>query len=898
MRNRFFVAILLILSPLLGLGQQGRERGSLHTTQINGVKVEYYVPPELTPKLSSDGKTLLNGAQCAVYIADPVPPATPIRIPPLASLTSIGQANAVSAFSITFIPGGETDLWGKACEDFPAEARAAFNAAAGIWGSLIKSSVPITIRAGWADLGESTLGYSGGSSLYRDYPGFPKAATWYFKSLADSFYGSDIAPSSFDMNITYNENFSWYFGTDGNTPAGQYDFMSVVLHEIAHGLNFAGSMSYSAGNGSWGYGTGYPNVYDTFTEDSFGALLTNTSTYPNPSTALGSALTSNSVWFAGPNAMAANGGQRVKIYAPTTWAGGSSYSHLDYSTFAGTANRLMVYAISSASSIHDPGPVTKSLLKDLGWQYAASTKAITAFNFNGLSPAVAGIINEAAHTVSLTVPFGTNVSALAPTITITGASVSPASGVSNNFTNPAIYTVTAEDATTQAYTITVTIAPNLVKSITMTAPNGGESWAVGSSHNVTWTSTGTIANVMIEYSTNSGSNYISVMASTANTGSYTWTVPNAPAATCLVRVSDASNSSINDVSNGTFTIRTGPSPALKNDFNGDGNEDILWRNIATGENLVWYMGFSGAGLVGSQITDARNMLQDATRAMVFEASGDLFKGERPSIFRDPKDGENPKSTAPISTGGFGEMEPKDIAKIHVTPAEGIASILGLTRIGGAYLLTVTDKAWEIAGTGDLNGDGSPDFVWRNSVTGEDYVWYMSGATRLRGEYLLTVADLTWQIVGTGDFNGDGNLDIVWRNSATGEDYVWYMNGSTRIRGEYLLTVADRTWQIVGTGDFNGDRNPDILWRNSATGEDYVWYMNGSTRIRGEYLLTVADRTWQIAGTGDFDGDGLPDILWRNSVTGENFVWYMNGAARIRGEYLLRVTDLNWKIVNR
>jgi len=85
-------------------------------------------------------------------------------------------------------------------------------------------------------------------------------------------------------------------------------------------------------------------------------------------------------------------------------------------------------------------------------------KAITGFDFNALSPAVIGVIDEGAKTVALTVPAGTNVTALVPTITHTGASVSPASGVANNFTTPQTYTVTATDASTQAYVVTVTVA--------------------------------------------------------------------------------------------------------------------------------------------------------------------------------------------------------------------------------------------------------------------------------------------------------------------------------------------------------------------------------------------------------------------------------------------------------
>jgi formylglycine-generating enzyme required for sulfatase activity len=83
-----------------------------------------------------------------------------------------------------------------------------------------------------------------------------------------------------------------------------------------------------------------------------------------------------------------------------------------------------------------------------------SAKAITAFTF--ATPAATGVITEAAHAITITVPYGTNVTSLIPTITHTGASVSPASGTAQNFNNPVTYTVTAADSSTQTYTVTVT----------------------------------------------------------------------------------------------------------------------------------------------------------------------------------------------------------------------------------------------------------------------------------------------------------------------------------------------------------------------------------------------------------------------------------------------------------
>lgn len=79
-------------------------------------------------------------------------------------------------------------------------------------------------------------------------------------------------------------------------------------------------------------------------------------------------------------------------------------------------------------------------------------KAITAFDFT--DPAVTGAINETDHTIQLSVP-ATPVLTFSPTITITGASVSPASGVAQDFANPVTYTVTAADGSTQAYVVTV-----------------------------------------------------------------------------------------------------------------------------------------------------------------------------------------------------------------------------------------------------------------------------------------------------------------------------------------------------------------------------------------------------------------------------------------------------------
>ncbi len=101
-------------------------------------------------------------------------------------------------------------------------------------------------------------------------------------------------------------------------------------------------------------------------------------------------------------------------------------------------------------------------------------------------------------------------------------------------------------------------------SITITSPNGGENWQVGSIHNITWTASGTSGTVRIEYSTNNGSSWTNVIASTPDDGSQSWTIPNAPSTNCIVRVSD-SDGSPTDISNSVFTISSGTSVGCINE---------------------------------------------------------------------------------------------------------------------------------------------------------------------------------------------------------------------------------------------------------------------------------------------------------------------------------------------
>ena len=88
----------------------------------------------------------------------------------------------------------------------------------------------------------------------------------------------------------------------------------------------------------------------------------------------------------------------------------------------------------------------------------SSAKLITLFDLS--SPEVTGIIDQTAYTIELDVPFGTDVQSLTPTINIsTNATINPLSETAQDFINPVLYTVTAQDGTAQSYTATVRVLP-------------------------------------------------------------------------------------------------------------------------------------------------------------------------------------------------------------------------------------------------------------------------------------------------------------------------------------------------------------------------------------------------------------------------------------------------------
>lgn len=271
---------------------------------------------------------------------------------------------------------------------------------------------------------------------------------------------------------------------------------------------------------------------------------------------------------------------------------------------------------------------------------------------------------------------------------------------------------------------------------------------------------------------------------------------------------------------------------LNSDFDGDGDDDVVFKLTASGNSVTNSADGTGGGWIGY-----------AERAVIgtgdFNGDGDadlLFRFTDGNHSGFDSGGGGPwlgrSDRTAVAVGDFNGDGDDDVLFEFANGNKHIADVdSGNTWVGFA------DRS--IEGVGDFDGDGDDDVLFElnaggyvtNNVDGTGGRW-LGGPNR--------------DVAGIGDFDGDGDDDILFVLT-TGGHIINDGEGG----GMQWFGFTDRS--VAGIGDFDGDGNDDILFL-LADGNHTIISPNGVGRWIARTNNTVRD-------VGDYDGDGDDDILF-------------------------------------
>ncbi len=417
-------------------------------------------------------------------------------------------------------------------------------------------------------------------------------------------------------------------------------------------------------------------------------------------------------------------------------------------------------------------------------------------------------------------------------------------------------------------------------TISVTAPDGGETWTPGSVQTITWTSTGTITDVKIWYSRDDGANWILIESSTVNDGSYQWTVPDTPSLKCRVRVGDLDHDP-DEMSAGAFYI-TAPlvSPFSKvtttpvsvnvlpsyggawSDYDNDGDDDLIVPQYGLGNALYKNNGDgSFMRIYGGRITGDGEY-------SIGSSWGDYDNDGDPDLF--------------VTNYSYNNSIYRNDGAVGFTK---ISSGIIVNDLGNSF-----SAAW-----GDYNNDGFPDiFVCNNPHENYLYKNNKDGSfEKIAGGDIVTD---TGASIGAAwaDYDNDGDLDLFVANTANSANFLYNNNGdgtfSKAPGGDVVTGIAS---SIGGSwGDYDNDQDLDLFVANS-TGVNFLYENKGGGVLEKVETGPVVTDAVNSSGSCwlDYDNDGDLDLFVGNRSNIANSLYRNDGSAgfvKITGGVL--VTD--------
>jgi uncharacterized delta-60 repeat protein len=409
------------------------------------------------------------------------------------------------------------------------------------------------------------------------------------------------------------------------------------------------------------------------------------------------------------------------------------------------------------------------------------------------------------------------------------------------------------------------VTPAVPIMITVTSPNGGETWAAGSTHEITWTSSGAVGDVDIDCSIDGGSNWTAIVSGTVNDGSHGWTIPNSPSSACLVRVRETDGSP-GDQSDAVFTIVYVAPPEVVSVAPG-----INASNAARAANITvtFDQDMDAASL--NEVTFVVYGLQTGLRAGAYSYDN----GTRTATFD------------PANAFAAGEV-------VTVSLTTSIQSAVGVrmdepfewtftAAVDGGHGTFSTPAPVYAAGTStagafpaDLDGDGDIDLAAANSDSNDVSVLLNQGDGTFAAPAPAYGVGTSPRDVWAGDFDGDGDIDLAAANGIDSTVSVLLNNGDGTFATPAPAYGVGANPNTVMGGDLDGDGDIDLATVNTSANSVSVLLNNGDGTFATPAPAYGVGLSPRGMYRGDFDGDGDIDLVTANYSSNSVSILMNNG----------------------
>lgn len=246
--------------------------------------------------------------------------------------------------------------------DWSAEAKQAIVEAAKVINKTFEIDNRMTFSVIWsADLSNIAEAYVRFEDTSRAYGIWQLDNNYkYPRELLNQLVGGSTFAGE-NIVIAFNSKKDWCMSTTAQPTNSQQDLMTVALHELSHGLGI--SSSFTKTNEKT------PYIFDKYIVDGSNARILDTRYYPSNSHRH-SALTSDDLYYAGPNALKDNN-EGIKLHAPANFSA-ASIVHVDRQYANNENARLLIPGTSYGVSTREFGSFAVSMLEDIGWTTKSS----------------------------------------------------------------------------------------------------------------------------------------------------------------------------------------------------------------------------------------------------------------------------------------------------------------------------------------------------------------------------------------------------------------------------------------------------------------------------------------------------------------------------------------------